>query len=552
MTDAPSLFKMPDENDDQTNFPCVIVSNRLNINEFRSRRIIVPKECFSRHFSDLFDFTPHHIPIIQTPVSEELLARAVAEGENNFPILIEISNHDVGTFPKAISFDDVIAFHFRSERDKEEFPRTYSNIPPDTDIPYKVSPEFFDGGDQTLSTLETDKESLIADESMNDRLFTSDKWSGAVSCAFFTLNSSSQAQSRTAMELFSSMFKDDPWEDRKSSFVDSVSLLRNGVHSELDRQDIDLASAVLLSVVRSGKPSDNLLFLRSLIERYPDNTVLRKIYNILDPGSGDSLNRFNSFDNDFEKALLLFLTSKTLDGILNAADVWGAEPIQILMAAILFGLSIGRCQLPMDYRENAIFDQALANIEIHAINETNSSGLIDELSHEDQRGKFQITVQTGTKEIFTLTSQRSVRKAIEEILETKGPDCKISVHPEYYQDATGFSGYQLPIDPETGILDPEFERNCNFSLYELCLQFAEKMNIFDLVVRTEIRLDEYDTLKTTKKMISFIGSPPDPILDWDLFLGIITFHDPLAANHYILGLIVNHAENLSDLDLPPL
>ena len=547
MTDAPTLFEMPDENSDQSNFPCVILSNRLNINEFRSRRIIVPKEGFSRHFSDLFDFTPHHIPIFQTPVSDELLTRSVAEGENNFPILIEIANHDVGTFPKAISFDDVIAFHFRSERDSKEFPRSYSNIPPDTEIPYKVSPELFDGGDQTLSTLETDKESLMADESMNDRLFISDKWSGAVSCAVFALNSSSQAQSRTSLELLSSMFKDDPCEGDKSSFVNSVSLLRNGIHSKLDHQDTDLASTVLSSVLRFGKPVDNLLFLGSLADMDPKNTVLRKIYKILDPGSEDSLYRFNSFGNDFEKALLLFLTSKTLDGLLKTASHQGAEPIQILMAAILFGLSIGRCQLPMDYRDNSIFDQALANIEIHAINETNSSGLINELSHEDAGGQFQMAVETGTKEIFTLKSQRSVRIAIEEILETKGPDWRIDVNEKYFLNQEGFADLDPPYDPNTGILDPEFERNCNYPLNELCLQFAKKMNIFDSVVRTEIHLSEYDTLKKTKKMISFIGPPPDPILDWDLFLETITFHDPLGENHYTLGLIVSAAENISDL-----
>ena len=189
--DAPPESPQPEDptgNPEQKLHDAVfVVTNRININEFRSRRIIVPKNAFTSYKADLFEISPNHIPLFRGPISEELLQTAVSSGDNNFPVLIEVNNHLEGSFPPAIGFKDVIAFHFQSERDAKEFPRSYDNIPSDT-VDHVVSPELFGGGLQTLTDFTEEAKVLESETGQVNRLHQCDRWSGAVMCANFLLD----------------------------------------------------------------------------------------------------------------------------------------------------------------------------------------------------------------------------------------------------------------------------------------------------------------------------------------------------------------------------
>ncbi len=503
----------------------VVVTNRYNLNEFRSRRLIVPRSAFSLYFEDLFEITPNHIPIFQTPISEDLLAKATSTGENNYPILIEIKTDNDGDPVKVISFDDVVAFHFRSEGEAKDFPRSFGNIPEDT-TEYKVSPQLFGQGSQKVSDLERIAESLADDTDLAERVMLSDKWSGAITCAIRALDHlPGPLCNMKTIKALAQILNNEDWVDEDTDFLEQLRQYRTGKpSSDQAPSKNELGQVLLEDFTYSGIPKDGPKYVASLSEKYPEMKALARAVRMLDPKRSKGIPRFVGFENDVEKALLLTLTSKTLDGIIKKSRDKNAEPIQLLIASILFGLATGRHQLPVEVRPETL-DRTLAQIELSAIDETGDATTINVVEHQKGYLNLFSFMNNSGDELLNTQAFTNMGIIIAELHDRADPGMLIEAQVAAIAD---------PNDPR--FTPPDQRTTEKVRLERLCEIFAEENGFSQSVTFTRIDLQTSVILSQNEDHIEILGGS-SPQLHWEKFLEKITSYDPCTPGNPILDAI---------------
>ncbi len=463
MSDQEQLFPEKVSGDEQPP-KTVVVSNRFNVNEFCSRRIIVPKDSFlGTHFSDLFDYQPNAIPLFKTPVSSELLERATkSESDTNFPVLIEVTNHKEGSSPTVISFSDVIAFHFQSERDRDEFPRDYANVDPFL-VDHLVSPQLFGLGTQKLTDLEkADKQSNTSGRAL-ERLSYLDKWSGAVTGGAYAL---SQFHTDShSLNLFLDLIGGKENSYPSLAYLDDFNALRNG--NLPDRNDSSryvepasgqkvpddewiLFSNIISDLVQNGLPDDAPTYIEELIAGHEKLAPMliglrsfltseRALQPFLPPGQ-----------NILGRALLIALLRRDLSALFPwSKEKMFADSPTIMLAAMLIGASTGRTGIDLELRVSDL-DDALAQHECDTLVGSESDSLT--------ASQIQSTIVNYQKHEHVITF----------------PDFSLTIHGP------------LSIPKLLGVLATESGGVNNLQhndpdLIQLCIQTARSLNLGNLI-----------------------------------------------------------------------
>ena len=79
--------------------PPLVYTNRFNLLEILSRRLIPPRSGFDdeRYFSDLAELCPGRVPVVAGPVSSDVLQHVSAPGASAFPVALELDGKRFGS-----------------------------------------------------------------------------------------------------------------------------------------------------------------------------------------------------------------------------------------------------------------------------------------------------------------------------------------------------------------------------------------------------------------------------------------------------------------------
>ena len=340
------------------------LTNTANLNFFLSRRLILPKEALPSKYKstpDLLSLHQNKIPLITTPISEEL-KKYVSSGKDVHPVFIEIENHDPDKQPVVVQATDWAAIHFPSEVSKAQITKQpYPGQVQDL-APLKISPLLFSGGTQTLESFNDDaKEKSPDTAAIYSR---ASAWSGA----FFggALAIKNAASIETVSSLIS-LCNDSKWRISQTEHLKPLRNLRDGNPlAEPNEISEDLFLTVAQSYLEDGPPKDIPLFLEELINQFPSES--EKLNNILDIAKGK--NRIQPFQRQeyrATKVLAICLLAKDLESLHDYAAIkLNCDPISLLTAGILLGLAKRRHKLPIEIRPDEL-DLEFARTEAKAL-----------------------------------------------------------------------------------------------------------------------------------------------------------------------------------------
>jgi len=123
-----------------------VLTNRRNLIEFVSGMVIRPVEALTKYYTDPLELTPGAVPVLTTPVPDELVELAESSGPDVcFPVLIELPEKHPKRVP-AVCLTRPLILHFRTEYERDEvLARSYDNADL-TGTDSHVSPHLFTGG----------------------------------------------------------------------------------------------------------------------------------------------------------------------------------------------------------------------------------------------------------------------------------------------------------------------------------------------------------------------------------------------------------------------
>ena len=123
-----------------------VLTNRRNLIEFVSGMVICPVEALPKYYTDPLELTPGAVPVLTTPVPDELVELAESSGPGVcFPVLIELPERHPKRVP-AVCLTRPLVLHFRTEHERDEvLAREWDNADL-TGTNSHVSPHLFTGG----------------------------------------------------------------------------------------------------------------------------------------------------------------------------------------------------------------------------------------------------------------------------------------------------------------------------------------------------------------------------------------------------------------------
>lgn len=341
-----------------------VLTNRWNLIEFLSRRLIVPSEAFVKYYDDLLRFTPGRVPIVATPLSEEMVAAVTGDDPDvTFPVFIELDGEALDASPVVIPWTRVRTVHFRDDRERgEHSAREFDNVSASPRL--AVSPGLFTGGSET-------PESLVAAEgeavgSVSEALDLAARWSGAVVTGIHALSRNGDRSSALALAR---LLDGRSWGKVGCAHLQVLQPMRSG-QPPADGEGLErrVFSEVVRSFVADGLPGDPVSFVRTVGDRVElDDESRRAFDRIAEILDGDvEFKPFKGSGLPVAKGLLMALLRKQPDRLLPwAVDQARADPATILTAAVLLGLAAGRHTLSRNLRPDDL-DAALALVECSA------------------------------------------------------------------------------------------------------------------------------------------------------------------------------------------
>jgi hypothetical protein len=363
--------------------PWVVVTNRSNVLEWLSSSLTLPRAAYGKYYRDTLEFLNNGVPVVAAPVSRDLVAHAESE-QATFCVLAEIPADAVTTVDgrrfgllAPTTLDVVRALHVESEDQRREFlARSFDNLDIGR-IDVNVTPELFDGVDGVDAAQFRDELTRSAVEKPAIPWDAADRLGGARALALRAVSGDVAHVRAVVSMLIGEMPKRTrrkpkamrdwlavtpalrEFAPKKTSIFDErLFLAAAAVLLAGDRRDALDPSAVLGDVDRLLDSDSSI----ATADREHWRKARERIAGVID---GDSaFTRFRSEEPRTEKALLLALIRSEPHEVL----AWGDEDIgahndDLLLAAVLVGLSAGRKTLSWKLRPAAI-DLALAAREL--------------------------------------------------------------------------------------------------------------------------------------------------------------------------------------------
>jgi hypothetical protein len=389
------------------NTPLVgILTNRWNLVDLLSRRLLLPREALRRGFPDLFDRTPGSIPVVETPLSGELVDTVTyGDGRDQgqcFPVFVQLAARPHGG-AVALPVSAIERLHFRSEADLENFTYlSFSNLPSSEIV--AVSPGLFDGGSASLLDVGPGGE---ADTELVRLLDTLDRQSGAaLACAAVSPLSGDATRDVAALLDRSRSLVLAPW----LGLVETTSASSSGT------ADVQLATAIhssICEVIASGASLDDadgfVASLSSMLAGAGQMTdELDKLFSsTLDFVNGEAdLPDFKfavrAAHKEVVRGLLMFLLRKDVEHLIPWAfsRMHATEP-SLLTAAYYSGFRRRRTAMDLELRPE-VLDTYLAAIEGATIDpEFNQPGPID-VELVDIDGRPGSVLRSGAEELLRI------------------------------------------------------------------------------------------------------------------------------------------------------
>jgi hypothetical protein len=346
-----------------------VLTNRWNLIEFLTRRLVVPREAFTKYYPDLLELTPGSIPVVSTPMSEELVNAATGGAGDptaqSFPVFIEFPDLPVGA-PRVLRLEAARAIHFRNEQELiEHRARPYGATPEGP--PLKVTPSLFTGGDQQPTQLADGPAPF--DPELSTRLADLDRYTGAVAlCAAIS------PMTERGAAAVARLIDGDNWSDSTAPWLATTRQLVLGDPVNLAGEADDVIHQVvvdrLLADESAGDPDAFLdrvregLAGRDALDRDTEQ-ALTHISRVL---AGDvDFEGFRSEGREVLRGLFMFMLRSTPQRLLPwATSTSGAGEPAVLTAAFYCGLTIRRSGLDLEYRPEKL-DVALADLEAWAL-----------------------------------------------------------------------------------------------------------------------------------------------------------------------------------------
>lgn len=340
-----------------------VLTNRWNLIEFLSRRVVTPLGTFDKYYDDLLRHTPGRVPLVATPLSPELVADVTGdEPEMDFPVFLEVAGAKPGTVP-FVTLEEVVQVHFRSQRDLDEHAaRRFDNVPPGP--PLTITSAIWDGGKGTIDELVSAPAAGAAVDV--GILRRAERYAGGVTVLATCDQGGSASASAVARLMDGRAWAGAalPWLATAAPFVISGSVDTGS------NADEALLSAVLGTLTDAPARAHSLNLLSGVEEVLAGSRwdaalepSLRKIRRVVD--SEDEFTPLTERGFTVAKALLLFLLRRDPESLLAwPTEETGADSPTFSTAAFLAGFSVGRRQLPVTLRANPL-DLALASVEMH-------------------------------------------------------------------------------------------------------------------------------------------------------------------------------------------
>jgi hypothetical protein len=341
-----------------------VLTNRWNLIEFLSRRLIVPEAAFTKCYDDLLKLTPGRIPLVDAPVSAQLIDAVTGEDSQViFPVFIEVNGHDRNANPAAIRWSDTFAVHFRSERDlREHSAREFANVP--TGINALVSPDLFGPGAQYLESIS--QPSTAPDPDTSGSLDRSTRWAAALLLGTAAIANHADAGTAAAVGR---LLDDKKWGKADCPHLQPIRSMRLGKEIRSGRNlEQKLFAAIARRLCSEGHPGDPVEFVLSLKDELElddkSSRAIDKIAAIVD--GEEEFHPFRGGGSTVAKALLVVLLRREPKNLMPwAAEHAKADPATLLTAGIFMGLARGRHVLPVASRPDTL-DKALVEIEFAA------------------------------------------------------------------------------------------------------------------------------------------------------------------------------------------
>lgn len=380
----------------------VFLTNRYNLLQILSASYIAPRESYSKYYVDLLTLGPGRIPLVRAPVSKELQALVLREGEASFPVALQLDADRVaeGKVPSlrtdggnarssladkravawapsgAIPLSAVRGIIFQSNEDlAEHAARSYANIS-ETVLPMVVDPSVFTGGTLSSETVTSWLQALPHDGSDASVYLRGDRIAGAKCLAAISLERAPDAAA-TVLHLLSPTARKrggEPASVNEKPVAPWVALLTTG--SPVRTTGGDLNTRLFAAAAKVFETTDRQAEWRPVeILGQIETIVQAKKLNKKD--AGEILKNFESIrgilrnERDFKpfkpgsgldvaKAILLVLMRPEADHLLEwPASETGADDSVTITAAVLCGLLNGREKLPIKSRPEQL-DRFLA------------------------------------------------------------------------------------------------------------------------------------------------------------------------------------------------
>ena len=342
------------------------LTNNRNYQYLATRRFIVPRIAIpdDLYKKDLLELTGSLIPILGTPLSEEIVECVIGERKGTTsPVFIELKERgEIKTIEMehgGIPFEEIKKLHFRNESERENIFLGTSDIP-DYGFETVVSPELFNGGNLTASDLTSEPPDTGAYMPSPENLRNATHWAASVCLASHSIKGK---VTKDIVESLRLLFTNDEWTVEETRHLEILRKLRAGNPLEVQEKNDELFLEIATSFVTSGIPGDKKKYIENLRKKFPENEGIKateKIYNgdselkLLDETFGKSIT---------EKAIFLILTRTDITDCLQIAEEKGADPATFLTIGILYGLAKGRHELPVKFREEDL-DIYLSQIEL--------------------------------------------------------------------------------------------------------------------------------------------------------------------------------------------
>lgn len=380
----------------------VFLTNRFNLLQILSTYYVAPKESYSKYYEDLLTLVPGRVPLVRSPVSTELQALVLREGEASFPVALEIAVDQVvagklpslrsdGTISKSSLADDHTAawapsgviplsavrrIIFRSKADlAEHTARSYANIS-DAVLPMEVDPSVFTGGTVSAGSVTGWLKELPRDGSDAKAYLRADRIAGARAIATVCLAQAPDAAT-TVMHLLASSTdknrgKTNPGDEKR--IAPWIALLTASSPTRAGAGDLN--TRLFAAVAQVFEATDRRAEWRP-VELVGQVEAIVQAKKLSKKDAGEIAKNFESIrgilrnERDFKpftpglgldvaKALLLVLLRPDAENLLAwPASETGADDSVTVTAAALCGLLNGRERLPVRLRPEKL-DRFLA------------------------------------------------------------------------------------------------------------------------------------------------------------------------------------------------